>query len=286
VASEVKTVRVDVAGRSDVGRVRGNNEDNYKLVPELSLFVLSDGMGGEAHGEVASSMAVETIVDYCKKAINGKAPPALGPPQPDLQPKTNHLIQAIRAANKAIYEKALSDPSHKGMGATIVCIWVDGQRLCVAHVGDSRAYMLRGTELQQLTEDHSLVAEQVRRGIITAEQAKSSKMQSVLLRALGIDEEVDIDASEQLLMDGDVVLLCSDGLDRMVSDEEIASALLTTPGAQPATDRLIELALEGGGEDNVTVVLLRVLGAEDGVLLRLWRWLNSPLGSKSSEGGT
>lgn len=268
-----------------MGRVRGNNEDNYKLVPELDLFVLSDGMGGEAHGEVASSMAVETIVDYCQKAINGNAPAALGPSQPDLQPKTNHLVQGIRAANRAIYEKSLSDPSHKGMGATIVCIWVDGQRLCCAHVGDSRVYLLRGTELQQLTEDHSLVAEQVRRGIITPEQAKSSKMQSVLLRALGIEEDVEVDASETLLMDGDAILLCSDGLDRMVTDEEIASALLTTPGAQPATDRLIELALEGGGEDNVTVVLLRVLRAEEGMLLRLWRWLNGPMGSKSSEGG-
>lgn len=278
-------MRVDVAGRSDVGRVRGNNEDNFKLVPELNLFVLSDGMGGEAHGEVASSMAVETIVDYCKKAMNGKAPPVSGPVQADLSSKTNHLVQAIRAANKAIYAKAQTDESHKGMGATIVCIWVDDQRLCVAHVGDSRAYMLRGMDLQQLTDDHSLVAEQVRRGIITPEQAKSSKMQSVLLRALGIDEEVEIDAAEHLLMEGDLVLMCTDGLDRMVSDEQIASALLTTPGAQPATDRLIELALEGGGEDNVTVVLFRVAGADGGFLTRLWRWLNGPMGFKSSEGG-
>ena len=268
-----------------MGRVRGNNEDNFKLVPELNLFVLSDGMGGEAHGEVASQMAVETVVDYCKKAVNGKNPPELGPSQPDLQPKTNHLVNAIRAANKAIYQESQADAAKKGMGATVVSIWVEGERLCVAHVGDSRVYLMRGTDLQQLTEDHSLVAEQVRRGIITPEQAKNSKMQSVLLRALGIEEEVEIDASEHLLMDGDAILLCSDGLDRMVSDEEIASAILTTPGAQPATDRLIELALEGGGEDNVTVVLLRVVRGGDGLLLRLWRWLNAPLGSESSEGG-
>jgi len=268
-----------------VGRVRGNNEDNFKLEPELNLFVLSDGMGGEAHGEIASQLAVETVVKYCREAINGKGTLPLGPAQPDLQPKTNHLVNAIRAANKTIFEAAQADGEKKGMGATIVSIWVDGERLCVAHVGDSRVYMLRGTDLQQLTEDHSLVAEQVRRGIITPEQAKNSKMQSVLLRALGIDEEVEIDASEHLLMDGDAILLCSDGLDRMVTDEEIASALLTTPGAQPATERLIELALEGGGEDNVTVVLLRVMRSESGVLLKLWRWLNEPMGSKSSEGG-
>ncbi len=263
-----------------MGRVRGNNEDNFKLEPELNLFVLSDGMGGEAHGEVASQMAVDTVVDYCKKAINGKAPAPLGASQPDLQAKTNHLVNAIRLANKTIFEASQADAEKKGMGATVVGIWVDGERLCVAHVGDSRAYLLRGTDLQQITEDHSLVAEQVRRGIITPEQAKNSKMQSVLLRALGIEEDVEVDASEHLLMDGDAILLCSDGLDRMVTDEEIASALLTTPGAQPATARLIELALEGGGEDNVTVVLLRVLRSEGGFLLKLWRWLNEPVGSK------
>ncbi len=277
-------MQVDVAGRTDVGRVRGNNEDSFKLVPELNLFVLSDGMGGEAHGEVASSMAVEGIVAHCLEGVYNKDLPLAGNAQPDLTPRTNRLISAIRLANKQIYEAAQRDPNQKGMGATVVSIWLDGHRLCVAHVGDSRAYLMRGTDLQQITDDHSLVAEQVRRGILTKEQAAQSKMQSVLLRALGIDEEVEVDASEHLLMDGDSILLCSDGLDRMVLDEEIAATLLTSHSAQDAAQRLIQMALENGGEDNVTVVLLRVVHTEDGFLLRLWKWLNGPL-EPTSEGG-
>ncbi len=268
---------MDIAGRSDVGRVRGNNEDSFKLLPELNLFVLSDGMGGEAHGEVASALAVDTIVSHCQQALKNPGLPMEGEPRPDLTEKSNRLLSAVRLANRAIFEQSQADTNQRGMGATVVAIWVDGERLCVAHVGDSRVYLLRAGDLQQLTEDHSLVAEQVRRGIITRQQADQSKNQSVLLRALGIEETVDADAAEHVLIDGDAVLLCSDGLDRMVTDPEIASAILTNTGAQPAVDRLIELALENGGEDNVTVFLMRVQKVHDGFLLRLWRWLNGPL---------
>lgn len=268
---------MDIAGRSDVGRVRGNNEDSFKLLPELNLFVLSDGMGGEAHGEVASALAVETITQHCTEAHRNPALPMEGEPRTDLCEKTNRLLSAIRLANHRIFQQAKADPNKKGMGATVVAIWLEGERMCVAHVGDSRAYLLRAGDLQQLTEDHSLVAEQVRRGILTRQQADTSKNQSVLLRALGIEETVDADAAEHVLIDGDAVLLCSDGLDRMVTDPEIASVILTRPSADAAVDRLIELALENGGEDNVTVVLLRVQQVHDGFLLRLWRWLNGPL---------
>jgi protein phosphatase len=268
---------MDIAGRSDVGRVRGNNEDSFKLLPEMNLFVLSDGMGGEAHGEVASAIAVETVVSHCTEALKNPALPMDGEPRTDLTDKTNRLASAIRIANRTIFQQAQSNSAQKGMGATVVAVWVDGERLCVAHVGDSRAYLLRAGELQQLTEDHSLVAEQVRRGILTRQQADQSKNQSVLLRALGIEETVEVDAAEHVLIDGDVVLLCSDGLDRMVTDPEIASAILTNVRANSAVDRLIELALENGGEDNVTVVLLKVQKVHDGYLLRLWRWLNGPL---------
>jgi protein phosphatase len=272
---------MDFSGRTDVGRVRGNNEDSFKLVPELNLFVLADGMGGEAHGEVASGMAVDSIVHHCQQWQANPSLPLQGEGRPELSDKTNRLISAIRVANREIYVAAKDDASKRGMGSTVVCAWIDGQRLCVAHVGDSRAYLLRHGELQQLTEDHSLVAEQVRRGVLTRQQADTSKMQSVLLRALGIEEDVEVDAAEHFLMDGDMVLLCSDGLDRMVTDPEIASTMLTYPTADAATGRLIELALENGGEDNVTVVMLRIQRASDGFLLRMWRWLNSPLDSTS-----
>ncbi|MGH7461672.1 MAG: protein phosphatase 2C domain-containing protein, partial [Longimicrobiales bacterium] len=203
-------------------------------------------MGGEAHGEVASALAVETITQHCEQAVRNPALPMEGEPRLDLSEKSNRLLSAVRLANQKIYEQSQRDTDQRGMGATVVAIWVDGERLCVAHVGDSRAYMLRAGDLQQLTEDHSLVAEQVRRGILTQQQADQSKNQSVLLRALGIDETVDADASEHVLIDGDAVLLCSDGLDRMVTDPEIASAILTNTQSQSAVDRLIELALDNG----------------------------------------
>jgi serine/threonine protein phosphatase PrpC len=272
---------MDIAGRSDVGRVRGNNEDSFKLLPELNLFVLSDGMGGEAHGEVASALAVETITQHCLEATKNPGLPMEGEPRLDLSEKSNRLLSAVRLANRRIYEQAQADTSKKGMGATVVAVWVDGERMCVVHVGDSRAYLLRAGDLQQLTEDHSLVAEQVRRGILTRQQADTSKNQSVLLRALGIDETVEADAAEHVLIDGDVILMCSDGLDRMVTDPEIASAILTSSGSESTVERLIELALENGGEDNVTVVVLRVQKVHDGFLLRLWRWLNGPLSPDS-----
>jgi protein phosphatase len=274
-----------VGARTDVGRVRSNNEDSYKLVPELNLFVLSDGMGGEAHGEVASNLAVEAIAAHCSESTQKPDLPYLVEPRPDVADKTNRLASAVELANKMIYESAQKHPAQRGMGATVVAIWINDQRLSVAHVGDSRVYLLRAGDFQQVTEDHSLVAEQVRRGILTKEQAESSDMQSVLIRALGIEPDVQVDTDEHLLMEGDVLVLCSDGLSRMVSDVEIASTLLSSNGTQPAVDRLIELANEYGGEDNVSVVVVRVEPKPDSLLVRFWRWLNEPLQQTSVAGG-
>lgn len=266
-----------IGSRTDVGRLRGNNEDSYKVVPELNLLILSDGMGGEAHGEVASKMAVETIATHCLEAQADPATAMFVPPKPEYSEETNRLISAVAMANRAIFDAAQNNPAQKGMGATTVAAWVNEQRMSVAHVGDSRAYLLRSGELQQLTEDHSLVAEQVRRGVLTQQQADESEMASVLLRAMGIEENVEVAADEHLLMEGDVVLLCSDGLTRMVTEPEIASTILTHPVAQSAADRLVELANENGGADNITVIVLQVPSAPDGFLARLWRWLTEPL---------
>ncbi len=278
-------MRVDIGARTDVGRVRSNNEDCYRLVPALNLFVLSDGMGGEAHGEVASAMAVETIAVHCLEAANNLSTAFFGEPRADLSEKTNRLASAVHLANRKIHEAALSDPAHRGMGATILAAWLDGHRMSLVHVGDSRAYLLRGGVLEQLTLDHSLVAEQVRRGLITPQQADTSTMQSVLIRALGTRPEVEVDADEQLLLDGDSVLLCSDGLTRMVTDPEIASNLLTHLEAQAAADRLVELANEYGGEDNITVVVLYLRLGSEGLLARLRRWAGGSSDEESSAGG-
>ncbi len=265
-------MRVDTGASTDVGRVRVNNEDCYRVVSEISLFVLSDGMGGEAHGEVASALAVDVVATHCLEAANTVSTPFFGEPRPDLSEKTNRLASAVHLANRRIYEAALGNAAQRGMGATILAAWLDGQRLSLVHVGDSRAYLLRAGALQQLTSDHSLIAEQVRRGLITPQQADTSTMQSVLIRALGTREQVEADAEEQVLLDGDVLLLCSDGLTRMVTDPEIASTLLTHPGAQAAAERLVALANEYGGEDNITVVVVRVALGGESLFARLHRW--------------
>ena len=263
-------VQLDIGARTDLGRVRNNNEDMYRVVPELNLVVVSDGMGGEAYGEVASTMVVDIVAAHCREAEDNRSTPSFGEARPDLSEKTNRLASAVHLANRKIHEAALSNPRQRGMGATVLAAWLDAPRraLSLAHVGDSRAYLLRAGMLEQLTSDHSLVAEQVRRGILTPQQARTSTMQSVLIRVLGAYEEVEVDADEHLLLDGDTLLLCTDGLTRMVTNPEIASTLLTYPAAQAAADRLVALANDYGGEDNVTVVVLRITLGSDRLLAR------------------
>lgn len=258
-------------GASDVGRVRSNNEDCYRIVAPLNLFVLSDGMGGEAHGEVASALAVETVAGHCSEAENHPATPLYGKAPPGLSEKTQRLLSAVRLANRKIHESSEADPEHRGMGATITAAWIEGQRLSVAHVGDSRVYLLRAGGLLQLTQDHSLVAEQVRRGMLTPQQAETSDMQSVLLRALGAQSDVVVDAEEYALIPHDVLLLCSDGLTRMLTEPEIASTLALEQDPQRAADRLVELANDCGGLDNVTVIVVRLEPGSNGWFSRLLR---------------
>lgn len=265
-------MRLDVGSRTDLGRVRKNNEDSFRIEPALNLFVLSDGMGGEAHGEVASAIAVETVIARCQEMEKTPAAVSIPRAHPEVSPRTNLLANAITLANQKVFETAAADPENRGMGATIVAAWIDGQRLSIAHVGDSRAYLLRAGSLDQLTADHSLVAEQVRQGILTPQEAESSELQSVLTRALGSREDVEVDADEQVLLEKDIIVLCCDGLTRMVTDPEIASTLLMSESAQAAADRLVDLANENGGEDNVTVIVVRAIQEVKGIFTRFKLW--------------
>ncbi len=267
-------LQIESGARSDVGKVRKNNEDNFRAEPALELFVLSDGMGGQASGEIASALAVETVVDYCRAAASDGASEFHGDPTPGLSDRTNRLASAIRLANDKIFESGAGDPARKGMGATIVACWISDRRLSLAHVGDSRVYLLRSGSFEQLTADHSLVADLVRSGVLTPQQAEVSEQQSILTRALGTQPEVDVDADEQMLLAGDVLLLCSDGLSRTVTNPEIASALETNPDPQKAADRLIELANENGGEDNITAIVVRVTPEPKGFMARWHQWWN------------
>ena len=246
-------------GVTDLGRVRSNNEDSFRIVEPLNLFILSDGMGGEAHGEIASSLAVDTIEKICSSSkgdaqitLNGTAT------SENWSEPTRVLQNAVFQANFSIYQSSQEHPEQRGMGATLTAGWINGSKLSLAHVGDSRAYLLRTGNLQQLTNDHSLVAEQVRRGIITPQQAEESEMQSVLLRALGAHPEVDVDLDEFDLFPRDVLLLCSDGLTRMVIEPEIAGTLQAETDPEKAAQKLVDLANERGGLDNVTVIVARL----------------------------
>jgi serine/threonine protein phosphatase PrpC len=276
---EGDVVQIVSGGVSDVGRVRTNNEDSFRIVEAQNLFILSDGMGGEAHGEVASAMAVETIAKYCAETEESREDSGVtlhGSALESWRPRTKKLQNAVFQANFEIYKSAQEHPEQRGMGATLTAGWINGSKLSVAHVGDSRAYLLRAGGLQQLTSDHSLVAEQVRRGILTPQQAEESDMQSVLLRALGAHPEVDVDVDEVDLIPRDVLLFCSDGLTRMVTEPEIAGCLQaeTDPGA--AAHKLVGLANERGGLDNVTVVVARVQEESKG----WFSWLRRDSGGK------
>jgi serine/threonine protein phosphatase PrpC len=249
--------RLTWGARTDTGRLRENNEDSFRIDPELGLFVLSDGMGGQASGEVASRFASEAVVAHCRAANSNGFSHHSTEPVAGASESSNILTNAIRRANNEIHEAAAKNPAWRGMGATIVAARLNGQLLTLAHVGDSRAYRLRSSHLEQLTEDHSFVAEQVRRGILTPLEAERSNFQSVLLRALGPDPNVEVGIREEAMRNGDTILLCSDGLTRELSDAQISAVLANAKDAQSAADQLVDLANQAGGEDNITVIVLR-----------------------------
>ena len=254
------SLQVEIGSRTDIGRVRGNNEDSCVVLPSLNLFILSDGMGGESHGEIASAITSDTIAQYCSEEPSDTDTWSAywEVRRPDLSEKTRRLASAVHSANHKIYETVQGDPLLHGMGATVVAAWLEGPQMSLAHVGDSRAYLLRSGTLRHLTSDHTLVAEQIRRGLIKPEQAHLSKMQNVLIRVLGVQEEVKLDATECMLIDRDIILLCTDGLTHMVPDAEIADVLSHSSEPQNSADNLVVLANEHGGEDNVSVIVLHI----------------------------
>ena len=278
-------MQISTGGASHVGMVRTNNEDCYRIVSPLNLYVLADGMGGEAHGEVASALAVETVVKHCLEGQENPSAPLVGEAKPELKPKSQRLLSAIQLANQKVFQSAEQHPEQLGMGATLTAAWIDGMQLSVGHVGDSRLYLLRTGQLQQLTSDHSLVAEQVRRGILTASEAELSNLQSVLLRALGTQPEVEVDIEQVPLFPGDVLLLCSDGLTRMVTEPEIAGTLQAEPNAQRAAEKLIEHANESGGIDNVSVIVVSLKPEPKGWFSWLRRGAHQSTGGNGSAGG-
>lgn len=267
---------LEVAGRSDVGCVRANNEDNFGYDTRYGIFVVCDGMGGQAAGEVASKLAVDAVLSFYReqsKRETGEHAVAGG----GLNVRSKSLSAAIASANRAIHQRVEKDPSHSGMGSTIAAVLVEGDFFTVGHVGDTRVYLVRDGKIEQLTNDHSLVAEHVRRGLMTKEQANRSEVQNVLLQALGSDD-VDPDLDDLAAAHDDILLICTDGLTRHVSEEGITKILTAAANPKVACDALIEAARLKGGEDNVTCLVLRF--TEQGWLKRaLWgespKWQDS-----------
>jgi len=248
---------VQVAGKSDVGCVRTNNEDNFGYDTRLGVYVVCDGMGGQAAGEVASKMGVDSVLAYFRSA-NGNYP-VVGRKFEGVSPMANALASAVQLANQRIFERAANDTAHAGMGSTIVGALIRDNYVALAHVGDSRIYLIRDGKIQQLTADHSLVMEQVRRGLITLEEAEQSEMQNIIIRALGSEEGVEPDVDEMIARPGDILLLASDGLTKHVKDPQMLELVKGAATLEQAIDRLIQAAKDHGGDDNITCVLVRVV---------------------------
>ena len=254
---------VEVAGKTDVGCVRANNEDNFGYDSRYGIFVVCDGMGGQAAGEVASKMGVDILLDYFRNeisaaemhAVNG----ALEYPAQSFSAAAKSVANAIQLANRKIYQAGQEQQGRRGMGSTIVTALVHGNSLTIGHVGDSRIYLVRQGTIQQLTQDHSLVMEQVRRGYITLEQAQKSEMQNIILRALGSEEAVEADVEDLVTVPGDLLLMTSDGLTRHVQDEEIRSIVHGPGDLEHRCSELIQTAKDRGGDDNITCLLVRIV---------------------------
>lgn len=267
-----KPIRIEVFGKTDLGRTRDHNEDRF-LVADLtrreaslqstvrahdvgergSLFVVADGMGGAAAGEVASQMATETIYDQMVKGWGT---------EPDLTPQrfAYRLKEAVETANRQIHSYGAAHPEVRGMGTTTTAVGLLGDRVFLTQVGDSRAYLIRHGEAVQLTKDQSLMQRLVEAGELTEEEAEKSERKNIILQALGPDARVKVDLTHQEVRRGDILVLCSDGLSGSVKKEEIAEIATRERDLQGACDRLIALANERGGPDNITVILARFDG--------------------------
>lgn len=264
-------MNVIAAGQTDKGMIREGNEDNFIVAADLGLFAVADGMGGHNAGEIASKMAIDILRDYITRTAAG-GDVLLGSHNPAYSDPANRLASGIRLANRVIYESAQNNPAWQNMGSTIVSAIMDNDRLSVAHVGDSRAYLIRGDGMIPLTEDHSLVADQVRMGLITREAAEASTQRNIITRALGFADEPEVDLCDLPVAAGDRILLCSDGLTTMLPDAAILTIILAGRDPEEICCQLVEAANSNGGRDNVTVVLIMVRGGALSGLSRMFTW--------------
>lgn len=257
-AGDKPAVRIGAWGGTDVGLRRERNEDAYFVDDTLQLYIVADGMGGHVGGGLASKMAVATITDTIRQlaadpdatvdesgfSLQGTDPASI-------------LRFAVQSASRAIFRRSVKEPELKGMGTTAVVVWIRGTTAYVANVGDSRCYLMRRDKIRQVTIDHSLVGEQMRAGILSEQDARVHRLKNIITRSVGFQDVVEVDIEELSLRSQDRFLLCSDGLTNMVPNEALMEISLKHAPAQ-AGQRLIDVANESGGEDNITLVLVTV----------------------------
>jgi protein phosphatase len=250
-------LRIEVAGETNVGMKRNHNEDNFSIIEDVGLYIVADGMGGHASGEVASQMAVDAMREFF--SATAQDPERTWPYKMDRSKgyEENRLITAIKLANLRIYESAQRDPRQRGMGTTIVALFAVEDGVYMAHVGDSRGYRIRDGQIEQMTEDHSLLNDYIKMKRLTPEEIANFPHKNVIVRALGMKDTVKVDTRFEQPRANDIYLLCSDGLSGPVTDPDLLEIVTNAPDLKTAATRLIQRANENGGPDNITVVLAR-----------------------------
>jgi protein phosphatase len=270
--------KIDFTEITDTGRVREHNEDAIGSVPEIGLMVLADGMGGYNAGEVASGIAVQIVTELATVGANREERDETDP-HSGLMRQSIVLRDAVYRANKIIYQTAQSQTHCEGMGTTIVACMFYDDRVSIAHVGDSRAYRLRGGEIEQVTLDHSLLQELVDRGFYSEEEAQRSTNRNYVTRALGVEPVVEVEVHEHDVLPDDIYLLCSDGLPDMVEDDDIHLTISTfNASLEVVGQQLVDLANDHGGRDNISVMLAQIkepFPAKRGLLAKIAGWFRS-----------
>lgn len=252
-----RPLRIEVAGQTDVGRKRVHNEDSFAIIPEYGLYVVADGMGGHASGEVASKMAIDTLHEFF--ASTADDPERTWPYKMDRAKgyEENRLITGIKLCNLRIFETAQRNAKQRGMGTTLVSLFAVEGGYYVAHVGDSRVYRIRQGEIEQLTEDHSLLNDYKKMKRLTEEEIANFPHKNVIVRALGMKDTVKVDTRFEQPLEGDILLLCSDGLSGPVDDQSIHDIVRSSSDLATTSQRLIAAANERGGPDNITCIVAR-----------------------------
>ena len=244
-------------GLSDLGRVRKLNEDSFLVSDDLKLYLIADGMGGHAAGDVASRKSIELIKAFIERTAKDNDITWPFEMNLALAPEANKLVAAVQIANKKIYEMSSTTPKLKGMGTTIAGLFIAKAKGYIVHVGDSRVYLMRNGKLKQITDDHSWVNEQLKENVITEDEAKQHRWKNVITRALGSEKEVKVDLHEENIVSGDIFFICSDGLSGMVERRMIENIIKKhINNLSEAAEKMIDYANEIGGVDNITVILV------------------------------